>query len=334
MAAGIGVAASVEDACLWLLAVVIHEVGHGLMAWARGSSKRIDVQLGAGDAYTGGRFDPWVLAAGPGASLAAWSALLYGWPEQAAVRGWILQWTLFQAWPFPTSDGGVALRGLWVRAGGSERSGFVAVGILGAVAAGAALAWIGPQHVWAVWWVGLAVLVAFTEWPAVLHLDAYRHFEAGRLEQVVRLASGRSGARFESLRRLGIQAAVVTGDSDRLATLVAESASVPEVWVGIRKLLEVGHPEGRRQAERVLDGYAGREEGLTPPIRQGMAELAATFAVEEARRGAHASALGLLETAKGYGFDRFDWLEFEPELQPLRTHPRWAALLGSPPHAS
>lgn len=331
LGAGLAAAVSVADAVWWLTAVVVHELGHGIVARALGHDRLLDLQLGAGDGYTEGVFDPRVLAAGPLVSGAAWLVLLQWGPAWPGPRFWFFQWTAFQIWPFPASDGGVLLRSLLARSGLSERWAFGVTLAVGSTTAAVAIAAVGPSAASAVWWCGLAVVLAASEWPAVVHQEAYRLYQTGRYLEAAERARGRKGARFAGLRRLGVLAADAAHDLDRLVELIDQlPPSEPDTWPSVRKLLAAGHPESRRLAERALDGYAGREESLPAPARKELAEVAAAFGVSEAYRGAHESAFGLLERAQDLGFDRFDWLEFEPALEPLRRLPRWRGLADPP----
>ncbi len=314
----------------WALAVVLHEAAHGSMGRAMGGRGPVlDLQLGAGDAYTAGLSSGfwWVLGAGPFASVAL-VVLMVGLPvgPPAAALG-AFHWALFQIAPHPSSDGGVALRRLfagWM----TERRLFVLLSWLSAGVAGAVLVWmwrsLGPRSVEAlIPWVAAAVLMAVSEWPAVVHAEAWRAWQAGEPERAVALARRRPvGRRWAALRRLGLEAAMELRDPDAVAELAEGVSSLEPVMLrAIAWMLKRDDERGVGWAERLVDvlSAGGRRSDEA-------AEAVAEFGLYEARRGAWGSSLGLLEQACAWGFDRVEWLNFRPEVQPLRSHPRWIEL--------
>lgn len=310
----------------WLLAVVLHESAHGLVARAMGGrGPLIDLQLGAGDAYTAGLTDGfwWVLAAGPFVS-AGLVILLVGLPlgPSAAALG-AFHWALFQTAPHPSSDGGVALRQLLSPSLGERRTFALLAWVSAAVGLGA-LVWmwdaLGPRSVEPlVPWVAATALMAVSEWPAVVHAEAWRAWQTGEPRRAVALARRPVGRRWASLRRLGLEAAMELRDPDAVAELAEGVSSLEPVMLrAMAWMLRQDDERGARWAERLVDvlSAGGRQS-------EEAAEAVAEFGLYEARRGALESSLGLLEQACAWGFDRVDWLNFRPELQPLRRHPRW-----------
>lgn len=306
----------------WLCAVLVHELGHGLAARASGADAPLmDLQLGAGDVYAPPGLA--VLGSGVAASACVLFAVVLADVGSAAFQVAFFHWLLFQATPHPSSDSGVWLRGELTRRGCSERRAFLIVAWGAALSIPCALlaCWngIGPRSVEPlVPWIGLAVLVGVTEWPAVVHLDAWSAWRRKDLDAVVALSFG-AGPRFAPVRRLGLRAAVRKGDRDAVEALGARlSVTEPEMLRAAVWLLERDDALGARWAERLIDVMSARAQPDPAAV-----EVVVEFAMFEARRGAPTSALGLLKTARESGFDRFEWLSYRPEARALSEDPRW-----------
>ncbi|MEM1025043.1 MAG: hypothetical protein AAGD10_08145 [Myxococcota bacterium] len=310
----------------WLLAVILHELAHGLVARGLGGRGPVlDLQLGAGDAYTSelSRGSWWVLAAGPVVSVAL-VLFMVGLPlgPPAAALG-AFHWALFQTAPHPSSDGGVALR-RWMRPALGERRSF----LLLSWASGAlallilVLMWrnLGPRTVEPlVPWVAVALLMAVSEWPAVVHAEAWQAWQRGEAARTLALARRPAGRRWDGLRRLGLEAAMQLCDSDAVAELAEGLPTLePTMLRAISWMLQRDDERGARWAERLVDLLSAGSRSC-----QEAADAVAEFGLYEARRGALDSSLGLFEQAQAWGFERAEWLDFRPEVQPLRQHPRW-----------
>jgi hypothetical protein len=317
----------------WLMAVAVHELGHVLVARATtGRFPVLDLQLGAGDAYLSERptaTDGAVLAGGPLVSGLWCAALLVLEPNPPVAALAALHWFVFQVLPHPASDLGVAIRRWAVARGSSERGAFAVLSLAAALWVPLLLAalWVGvsPRAIepWLPW-AGLMVLVAYSEWPAVVHVDAYRAWTAGRLAHAVALALGRDGRRHVGLRRLGLRAALAGDDRDAVADLLRGlPVADPQGLEATQWMLRRDDPLGARRSEGLIDVLTSGA-----PVSPEAAEVVAEFGLYEARRGAFSSAVGLLEQAHGWGFQGMEWIRFRPEAKLLVGDPRWDALIA------
>ncbi len=316
-----------------LLAVMtVHELGHGVLgAWMTGHPVRFDLQFGAGDAYYVDG-DPWPVRR---ATLLAGllPTLLYASILRAVGGPTAVAWAYltFQAWPFPASDGGVWLRDRLEHRGNSpidafRRTGAIAVACTtAAVLALFVLSWTSALT----WLLGIstfALVMARTEWPAVVHREVYDDWRAGRhravVERVRRHSAGRR-ARQAELGELGLLSAQALGDVEAMNSLRQRLWPLhPAYCAAARWLLDTDQGAGVRWAEDVLEQrHSSAADG-----RERIQEVALHFALHEARAGRRESAIGLLETCSELGELDFEWLQYRDEIQALLADPRMAAL--------
>lgn len=320
----------------WLAAVIVHEVGHGLLGAALVRRRwGLDVQLGAADAYLQLDDDArtrWTVAlSGLVASLLFAAGLVAADLEASAAWAWLG----YQAFIFPASDGGVLLRDGLVRRGwGASRafrrtyavSVLAAVGLLGALWV---LGWMEPFGIGLGLLVG-AVVMAETEWPALIHVEAYRAWNEGRFAEVLTWAEQlrRGGPRlWSNVRDLAARAAVELGRRDDVVTYGRQlPAEHPARLDAAEWLLRRDDTAGADWAESALDDFLRVPSRWDRDRRERLRELLVSFALFESRRGRAESAAGLLERAGGLGPLSYEWLEYEPGGPELLRHPRVARL--------
>jgi len=327
---------SVPGAVQWLGAVAFHELGHGVVGrlWA-GKRPAFDLQLGAADAY----FAPddtsharcRIVATGLFAS--ALFAVAMGRLGADPTPAWT--WTAYQAFVFPASDGGVLLRERLVRRGlgpieafrWARRASLAAALVVGSVLWAAA--WM-QAFAAALFAVALALVVAETEWPALVHLAAYRAWREGRHEEVLEWAfrMKRGAPRLlEHVRELGVRSAMACDRVEAVEELGRRLPSGDPVrleaaeWALRRDL-----PVGARWAEDALEDFDRAPSRHADAARDRLRELALAFALYEARQGRLESGAGLVERACGLGPVSFDWLEFAEAGRALLQHPRVARI--------
>lgn len=339
----------------WLAAVVIHELGHGVLGLGlAGRTVRFDLQLGAADAYSRPDDPPSVRGVVVGFGLLvslAYAATLTGLGFDGSAA-WA--WLAYQAFVFPASDGGVVIRDALTQMGWGPLRAFRRVQQLALTLAVALLAgfWVAD------WMFGfavglgltaLALVMAQTERPALVHVEAYRAWSEGRVEDVFRWADRIGpGSRVlsEHVRELAVRAALDAGrlrDVERYGTRLPPSH--PARLEAAERLLDASNDVdgaganpavrpgaepaavGARWAEDALDDYERAPTRWDPGRQDRLRGVLVRFALYESRGGRMESAAGLLERAAALGPVAFDWISYAAGGAELLAHPRVRPLL-------
>jgi len=323
---------SFEWSVQWLLAVVIHELGHGVLgALLTRRPARFDLQLGAADAYVGPEESlavrRTVTAGGLGLSLAyAIGRTALGLEASAA---WA--WLAYQAFPLPATDGGVALRDAMVRVGLGPAAAFSRT-----YAVGGALALLLLVVLWtagamtafglALVLAALGVVIAETERPALTHLEAHRAWSEGRHDDVLAWAErlGRSSLRLKRhVYDLGLRSATELGDADAVQRFgEGLPASNPSRLEAAELLLDLAREAGARWAEEAVADYDRAPSAWSEAQRDQLRQLLIRFSRYETRAERPRSASSLLARARALGPVDLEWLRYENAAEEEETKPQ------------
>jgi hypothetical protein len=326
-------------ALTWLGAVVAHELGHGVVGAAvLGRPWRFDLQLGAMDAYVDAAESSrnhWIVAAlGAAGSSALAGALAVAGLD--ATPAWA--WTAYQAFVFPASDGGVLVRDAMVRRGWTPTSAFrrVAVGSAIVAALGLGAAWqveaMGLFGI-ALGLSALAFVVAHTEWPPLVHVEAYRAWDEGRHDEVFHWARTlkRGGPRLVTgVRELATRSALARQDVERTVEFGGGLDARDSVRLDAADML-LAHEDARgaRWVEDALDHLDRAPAAWTEADRERLSPLLVRFALFESHHRRPESAAGLMERAAELGPVDYEWLTYAAGGRAVLDHPRVRRLRAS-----
>lgn len=328
------------------LAIVIHELGHALVARAAGGRGPVVLQLTGGGTYLsdlpGPKAQSAVLLAGPAAGVLTFAlghALAGRFEGQyLAYFGGYLRfmaalWSIFQLLPFPPLDGGLLLRRVILGRLGSATTAWRLGWVLG-FAAVLLLVSLEPRIMEAaVWLTGMTVLLGRAEAGYVRHVDAFSAWQRGEYKDVVRrvrsLPDYLEAADKVGLLELGVAAAIELEDEAAVEDLVAKLPAAHASCVKAAEwLLRRGRPFGARLAEQAFDALDAERVTAAQIHRADWADLAFRLAIFEAEALKDSSALGLLERATALGYDDLDRIEAEGAFDRIRENPRWHEVLA------
>lgn len=342
--AGIWLIVGAGRAIAFLAAVLVHELGHFVVARAAGlSPERVILQVTGGGPYLreapSARARISVLLGGPIASLLlALGALTAGALGAGSFATELymvsLIWTIYQLTPFPPLDGGQLLR---IALSGRVKSATLTWRLGWVLGLGLAVAFVlaDPRALEPVVLLGgMAILLGRGEAGYVRHLDAYSAWERGDhravLARALRLPEYLEPADKLQLRQLGLLSAIELGDVEVIGQLTDElPACHAAVLAAGEWLLARDHDSGARLAQRALDALDAERVSPGPAERQRLADLCVSFAAREARCLRYDSALGLLERAVDLGYQHAARLEVDGDLRPLASSPRFTRVLAA-----
>jgi hypothetical protein len=300
--------------------VALHELGHGVVGAALANKPlRFDLQLGAADAYLSPSDRPavrWTVT-GFGLLLSLTYAAVRTGLGLDASAAWA--WLAYQVFPLPASDGGVLLRDAWSRRGQGHIDAYRRTFLVGGVSLAALLAALWTADVMGAFGLALAlgalgVIVAETERPALVHLEAHRAWSEGRYTDVFAWTDRmrRGSRRLKQLvRELAVRSAMETRELDRVdrygATL---PPSDPARLDAAELLLDHDHEAGARWAEDAVADLERAPGAWSDGQREQLRSVLVRFALYESRSARPRSAAAMLERAQSLGPVDLEWLAY------------------------
>lgn len=332
--AGVSFVSSPVTGAAFALVILVHELGHAVVARLGGADLRLLLQLAGGRVY-GQRSS--VLLAGPVASgllIPVGAQLMRSQP----VVGYALfyaavVWTGYQLAPFPPLDGGQILQRLLSSRIGSAVWTWRLSWLLGFVWV-AAVVLLDPGFVEpCVWLTGVALILGRGEAGYVRHLDAYSAWERGDHREVVKRATATPDYLDKRDRvpilALGVTAALELEDESAIQHLAGKlppgepAAIEAATWLLMRE-----KAYGAKLAERALDALNAERVKRRDIDEERWSEMVFRLSVYEAANLNPESALGLLERAIELGYENRDRIEAEPAFSKMKEHPRWEGIVG------
>lgn len=336
---GVGLVSDWPLAAGFGVAILLHELGHGLGLRLVGQPFRLLLHVGGGGSYVhrleSVRARSIVLASGVvlGFLPSLLAQLVLTPPWRGSVTYAAVVWTVFQVSPFPPLDGGLLLRQFLARRLGSATLAWRLGWVLGFAFAIILVTVDFRMLVPVVYLTGMTVILGRTEAGYVRHLDAFEAWERGEYRGVIDQVKavpeylGPSDAR--ALVGLGLAAALQLEDVATVEDFAAKlPAHDPNVVGAAEWLLARAAPYGAKLADHALDALDAERVKADQIDRPRWADLCFRYAIFEAIELRPESALGLLERAIGFGFDDLDRLDAEGNFDRIRSNPRWSAVVA------
>lgn len=343
---GIAVATKIPIGVGFLIAILVHELGHAIAKKIVEGDFVLYLQVGGGGPYVRSVRDRkhfvFVLLAGPLLTLVpalaghlyvqyAPTGLYAFWG--ASLRFACLVWAGFQLLPFPTLDTGLILRRWITKKTDSATLAWKVGWVLGFTIIILVVTLSFDLFPWAVWLTVVAILLGRAEAAYVRHVDAFSAWERGDhkgvIAYVTALPEKTKPADAIGLLELGLASAIHLEDVAMIEKLAGRfpshhpSALGASEWLLIRE-----RPYGAKLAEAALEELDHERVKQADVDLERYADMTFRFAIFQAAEMRWDSALGLLERAVVFGFDDVDRMEAEGRFDRIRDRSRFQALIG------